>query len=234
MGHINIDGREIEYSVRHSARAKNLVLKINMVSGLEVVLPKGFKMSGLDSFMKSKADWIIAKLDYYEAVKEKRRNACESSKALFLGREYDITKIIRHGSSSRVRLIDDRLLAILPDDSRETLTRAMETWYRSQAADILKERAGLISSRLNLKYNRIFVKNQKTRWGSCSRLRNLNFNWRLIMAPIQVIDYIVVHEIAHLAEMNHSDRFWRLVGHACPDYKARRKWLRENGPLLSL
>lgn len=87
---------------------------------------------------------------------------------------------------------------------------------------------------MNLEYNRIFIRSQKTRWGSCSRLKNLSFNWRLVMAPIEVIDYLIVHEMAHIEEMNHSASFWRLVEKACPDYKAHRRWLKEHGPALTL
>ena len=83
-------------------------------------------------------------------------------------------------------------------------------------------------------FNRVFIKGQKTRWGSCSKQRNLSFNWRLVMAPLPVIDYVVAHELAHLVEMNHSRKFWALVEQIYPGYSLHRAWLKENGRLLTL
>jgi len=86
--------------------------------------------------------------------------------------------------------------------------------------------------RLGLEYGRVFVKDQRTLWGSCSGRKNLNFNWRLAAAPQDILDYVVIHELCHLREMNHSRKFWDLVRAACPDYPARRKWLRDNCALV--
>lgn len=93
---------------------------------------------------------------------------------------------------------------------------------------------GFDQEKLNLEYNKVFIKDQKTRWGSCSSQGNLNFNYRLVMAPLPVIDYLVTHELAHLAEMNHSKRFWSLVERVCPEYKKHRQWLKEHGSELTL
>ncbi len=82
---------------------------------------------------------------------------------------------------------------------------------------------------MNLKYQRIVIKDQKTRWGSCSSLHNINYNWKLILMPTEILDYVVVHELAHLKEMNHSPRFWSEVEKILPSYKESRAWLRENG-----
>jgi predicted metal-dependent hydrolase len=78
----------------------------------------------------------------------------------------------------------------------------------------------------------VTIKEQKSRWGSCSRAGNLNFNWRLLLAPLPVLDYVLIHELAHLKELNHAPKFWRLVAAACPNYEAHRRWLREHGRTL--
>lgn len=85
------------------------------------------------------------------------------------------------------------------------------------------------SSKYSIEYNKIRVKDTKSRWGSCSVRKNLNFNWRLIMAPEDILEYIVIHETAHLTELNHSQKFWKIVNERCPDYKARQGWLNKNG-----
>ena len=96
------------------------------------------------------------------------------------------------------------------------------------AKEIIRARVKHWAAELKLEYNRVTIKDQRTVWGSCSRKKNLNFNWRLAAVPPEALDYIVIHELCHLREMNHSKRFWDLVRLTCPDYPARRKWLRKN------
>ena len=104
--------------------------------------------------------------------------------------------------------------------------------YISIARDIFTQKVAYYAEIMNVTYGRISIKEQKTRWGSCSSKGNLNFNWRLIFAPGDVLDYVVVHELAHRREMNHSKAFYAIVESVLPDYKTRQKWLRENGNRL--
>ena len=99
-------------------------------------------------------------------------------------------------------------------------------------AAFFHERASHWAPQLGVTFGRVSVKDQKSLWGSCSRAGNLNFSWRLRLAPAEVLDYVVVHELAHRLEMNHSRRFWAVVEKICPDYKVHRKWLRKNGEAL--
>jgi len=103
---------------------------------------------------------------------------------------------------------------------------------RKTTKDIIHARVEYWGAALGLDYGRVFVKDQRTLWGSCSGKRNLNFNWRLAAAPPEVLDYVVIHELCHLREMNHSKRFWNLVRGFCPDYKAQKKWLKDNSGAL--
>ncbi len=99
---------------------------------------------------------------------------------------------------------------------------------REQARGIITARVKYWAAALGLEYRRVFIKNQSTLWGSCSLKKNLNFNWRLASMPPEALDYVVIHELCHLREMNHSKDFWALVQASCPDYAARRRWLRDN------
>ena len=99
---------------------------------------------------------------------------------------------------------------------------------RNKAGEIIKARIKSVGASMGLEYGRVFIKDQKTLWASCSGKRNLNFNWRLAAAPPEILDYVVIHELCHLREMNHSKRFWSLVGQSCPDYKAHKKWLKHH------
>ncbi len=102
----------------------------------------------------------------------------------------------------------------------------------SEAKKVIPERAAFYAKQMGVSYNRITIRHQKTRWGSCSELGNLNFNCLLMLAPTEVLDYVIVHELCHLKEMNHSGSFWREVGRAMPGYRNPQKWLKENGPAL--
>ena len=117
------------------------------------------------------------------------------------------------------------------EERRKKLPRWSQEDYRSYqiaAGQALQERTAFFAEIMGVDYGRITVRDQRTRWGSCSAKGNLNFNWRLILAPGEVLDYVVVHELAHRREMNHSKRFWSLVEMVLPDYERRRRWLKEN------
>ena len=104
--------------------------------------------------------------------------------------------------------------------------------FKKQLRPVLEQRLAYFSEQMGVSYGRVCIRDQKTRWGSCSARGNLNFNWRLCLAPPEILDYVVVHELAHRKEMNHSRRFWDLVEKTLPDCRERRRWLRENGRRL--
>lgn len=124
---------------------------------------------------------------------------------------------------------------------REERQEQMSPWSeqdyqraRELARHVLTQKAERYASLMQVTYERISIRDQKTRWGSCSGKGNLNFNWRLILAPEEVLDYVVVHELAHRKEMNHSPAFWEIVERVLPDYKKRRQWLKQHGGELML
>lgn len=112
--------------------------------------------------------------------------------------------------------------------------RRLEAPYRQAAKEYIPKRVAFFANELGVTYGTVTIRDQKTRWGSCSSKGNLSFNWRLILAPPKVLDYVVVHELCHRKEMNHSSRFWTLVESIMPDYRDHRKWLKENGGKLTL
>ncbi len=116
---------------------------------------------------------------------------------------------------------------------RPKLEHSIE-YYKAKAKKIIRERLRHFNAHYQFEYNRVNFRNQKTRWGSCSSQKNLSFNWRLILAPPEILDYVVVHELCHLKEMNHSKAFWKLVETQVPDHKKKRKWLKENHCLLTI
>ncbi len=131
------------------------------------------------------------------------------------------------------------LPGVFPRPARRPPAGPRRAWLRrpspeelAPARELINARAAHWAAALGLRYNRVSVRAQRTLWGSCSRRGNLNFNWRLAGAPPEALDYVVIHELCHLREMNHSRRFWAHVAAACPDYRQRRRWLRLNGASL--
>lgn len=113
--------------------------------------------------------------------------------------------------------------------ARIHLDAAQEKELRERAKSVLAQRTAYFARQVGVTYGRITVRDQKTRWGSCSQTGNLNFNFRLILAPLEVLDYVVVHELCHRRQMNHSAQFWQEVAQVLPDYRKRKAWLTENG-----
>jgi predicted metal-dependent hydrolase len=121
---------------------------------------------------------------------------------------------------------------ILPPGGLAAAETVAEAWLRGQASSDLEERLAARSGEMGLRHGRVHVRDQASRWGSCSSSTNLAFSWRLVLAPPEVLDYLVVHELAHLVEMNHSAAFWAVVARYCPDWHRSRRWLRSNAGQL--
>lgn len=154
-------------------------------------------------------------------------------KILYRGREYRLV-LRREPARKRIQveLEEDKLLISTPNAEPARIYKAIEKWYIGQAHMIFPVRVMHYLQFTGGEVKAIRIKDQKTRWGSCSSLHNLNFNWRLIMAPGEVLDYVVVHELCHLTYMNHSRDFWNMVEKVMPDYRVYRKWLKDNGNRL--
>lgn len=151
----------------------------------------------------------------------------------YLGEAHTLRIMREERSRARVKLVMDLLLMWAPYEADYEYRREqLEKWYRREAAAVFEEKAEEFAKRLHVSFQDIRIKDQKSRWGSCSSKRNMNFNWRLLMAPEPVCDYVIIHELCHLIHMNHSADFWNLVESICPDYRQYKKWLREKGKLL--
>lgn len=152
-----------------------------------------------------------------------------TKKYLYLGKEYELG--IRLGQKNIIEL-EDRIYLGIPN-SKNADTYIL-TWYKEQARKLIRERTYFYSKISGLQFNSVTIGSvaATTRWGSCSSQKNLNFNWKLIMAPLPVIDYVVAHELAHLKELNHSRDFWETVRKMHPVYREYRTWLKRHGHLL--
>lgn len=235
-GLVNLAGRAVAYSLIRSQKAKNLRLMVGVKNGLEVVVPAKFDLDLVEPILIKKQNWILSKLDYFVRMKESLHLCQQQSgrRVLYRGREYEVETRMVKGAAGTVQVEEGRLLVLVPAEAEGATAAVLEGWYRTMARLLINQRIRVVNQVLNLDFKRVFIRDQKTRWGSCSQRKNLNFNWRLVMAPLQVIDYIVAHELLHLIQPDHSKKFWSLVERICPDYKDCRKWLKTNGHRLKI
>jgi predicted metal-dependent hydrolase len=211
-----------DYTLIRSAR-KTLALYIRD-DGLEVRAPLRMPKRDIDSFVASKQKWITDALARKREQSE-RREAFDlryGDTVSYRGKQYPISA--KDGNRAG---FDDGRFYMPPGMSPEGVKYTCVRIYRMLAKRDLTERALDFAERMNVSPTAVKINGATTRWGSCSAKRSLNFSWRLIMADDGVIDYVVVHELAHIREMNHSARFWAIVESVFPDYRARRARLRE-------
>lgn len=227
MRTVTLQGRPISYRLRPSRRARRLSLRISLDSGLVVVHPQGVSPRELPRFLQDKSRWIARTLDRFDAILRRAEGDVPLDKCLFMGVPYDV-RIVESTGESNVEIRDGSIVLSLARRDRRRARRILEAWYRRRAEEVI---VGLAREKFA---GRILIRDQKSKWGACSSRGTLSFNWRLILAPLDVIRYVVVHERCHLSEFNHTPRFWELVAEECPDYKRLRAWLRTRGPLLSL
>ncbi len=226
----SINGQTITYTVKRSLRAKHVRLEVRRQTGLTVVVPYSYKIGQLPRLLQSKERWIssnLARCSHFQSLSA-GKELSSGDTVPYLGRDLELVKRENHSGVGSVTL-EGNTLAVSPGLFKNgILELALERWYRTEAAKLINERADKLSSQMGISYKRIVIRGQKTRWGSCSHKKNLSFNWKLIMAPELVIDYVIIHELTHLKEMNHSKRFWELVAQYCPRWREYKKWLKQH------
>lgn len=224
---IKHQGKVITYKVERVKGIDYIQVRVNR-NGVFVTAPKSAPQAEIKKFLLSKADRIIKILERTAPV-VKRFTDGESF--LYLGKERVLRVSEKRGARNlRVEVTPRRIVVSGPRAmSPAQVKSALVAWYREEARVILSNKTYLYAEKMRLKPGRIAIRDQKTRWGSCSTKGNLNFSWRLVMMPESMIDYVVVHELSHIRHRNHGKDFWALVGSVLPDYKERIAWFKQNG-----
>lgn len=201
---------------------RTLSLMVNARGELIVRAPYNFPEHKIFEFIKEKQDWIIKKQNAVRANSYINQNVVNYTVFLFLGQELTpvITKEVKD------IFIDDGRLLIPAKISEDKILNRVERWYRKVALEIIVERVNFMATRLHLHPNGVTTNNNKTRWGVCDSNGNIAINWRAIFLPPNLLDYVVVHELCHLLEFNHTKAFWAIVGNIIPDYQSVRKHLK--------
>jgi predicted metal-dependent hydrolase len=218
---------QIDKLVRSKRRTLSLIVETD--GTLTVRAPARMQETDIRKFIETKAEWIKQKQAEARKAAPVARQYLDGETFLYLGREIPLQLV----PDARPALVMDRVFKL----SRSAQGRAasvFETWYKKQARAVLTERVEFYARKYGFDVEKVRISSARTRWGSCSAKKTLSFTWRLVMAPPDVIDYVVVHELCHLRELNHSRAFWAQVEAILPGYKAQRKWLKANGRFLVL
>ena len=216
---------EIAYSVRRSDRARRVRVTVDATRGVEVVLPRRAAERQAAAAIRELRPWIDRRVQ--ELAQAQAVVADRGTSVPYLGQ---LLQVRRERGRARVHRRSDELLA--PDGA--ACLPAMERWYRRAAHQEIAPRLDRACALAGSSYARLTIRGQRTRWASCSRGGAMSFNWRLLLAPEPVLDYVVWHEVCHLEVMDHSPRFWALLARHCPDYRDQARWLRRYGATLVL
>jgi predicted metal-dependent hydrolase len=217
-------GSAIPYRIRRSTRARRVRVVVHPDATVEVVIPARARERDAADAVHQLRPWIVRRLD--EARTLVQRSAPPVGTVPYLGGLLELrpeagrTRVHRRGGT----------LQVPAGDARE----ALERWYRRQARVEVVPRLDAACAALGRPYTQLTIRNQRTRWGSCSSSGAMSFNWRLLLARPEVLDYVVWHEACHLVHLDHSPRFWALVAERCPGYREPQAWLRRNGAGLVL
>jgi predicted metal-dependent hydrolase len=217
-------GTPFEFRVRRSPRARRVRVSVDGSGEVEVVLPKRAPERAAAQAVRELTPWI----------ERRRRTLARAAAELarpegtvpFLGQDL---ALVPQPGRERVHRRGDELLV-----PKRDAAAALERWYRRQARAEIAPRLDAATARAGTSYTGLTIRGQKTRWASCSTTGHMSFNWRLLLAPEAVLDYVVEHEVCHLERMDHSPRFWALLESRAPDWREHARWLRRYGPTLVL
>ena len=214
------------------SKRKTFSIEVERDGSLVVRAPMKASMKSITGMVRTKSRWIARKqhqaLEKYGSIAPKR--FVKGERFLYLGNPYPLMI----GNATNPPLTFDNMNFLLSDEYVAKARESFIDWYRQQARSVISERVQRYSSPSDIRYGKLKITNAQKRWGSCSARGNLCFSWRLAMAPREVIDYVIVHELAHIEHKDHSRQFWDRVERVLPDYRSRRKWLKDNDHLLTL
>jgi predicted metal-dependent hydrolase len=226
----------IPYRVYRSAQRRTVSIFVDPVEGVYARAPQSLPEARVAELVRSKAKWIVGKTRKLAELTEHlpRREYVAGETYAYLGRRYRL-RLIRTGNKRQARAaLRGGWLCVTvgdgePDARRREVRRQLTAWYQRRAKTVLALRLRWWAKKMAIQPPRLFIGDQRKRWGSCNRHHEVRLNWRIMLAPMRLVDYVVVHELCHTLHPNHSARFWRHLGTVMPDYEARRAQLRREG-----
>ncbi len=224
---------ELKYTIKRSVKRRKLTITVERDRSVIVHAPEGISDEKIEQIVASKRQWIYEKINhpqkYQDLPHAPGKELISGESILYLGRQYRI-EIVKTGLSE----IKFAQRFFIPNVQMSRRAEILQKWYIEKAKEKIIPRVKYHARQLGVDVSMIKIVDNRYRWGSCTLNDNVNFNWRLIKAPMFVIDYIIVHELAHLIEANHTPRFWNIVKAQAPTMEKAKTWLKENGQLLEM
>jgi len=230
---ISLAGRQVEFRLVRSRSATKLRVRVGP-GGVEVFQPRDRDDESISDFLRNNTPWIVNEIERVERLRGIRRSKHHSIGHILYRGEPTPVRIeeIHRGGANRVVFDSGRLIVLRSTKSKTPPATTLESWLRKQARSEILRHLQVMTVKLKREPANVLIMGQRTKWGNCSPLRNLSFNWRLIMAPEFVLHYLVTHEAVHLAVPDHSHKFWLTVRSLSRDTERARQWLCANGHRL--
>ena len=223
---VELGGTPVTYTLKRTSRRSSIGLRIDD-RGLTVNVPLRASEKWLHSVLQDKAQWVVEKLDHWQAKKTVPPQWLDGEPILFRGETFTL-RIVPGLFDAPPQLHGTHLAVhVSQADNPAAIEKIIEQWYRRVAMQLFEECVAHFAPLMNVTPRTVKLSSARTQWGSCTVRGTVRLNWQLIKMPLRLIDYVVVHELAHLVEMNHSAAFWRVVGKVCPDYVRLRGELRK-------
>lgn len=207
----------VRYEIQESKLAKYVRIKIDSHDKIKIVVPKNTKNIDCEKIISEKKDWISKKIN--ELKKQQYQYK-------YLGRQLMVEEQYSLFDNHNILVNGNKFIISVPENSHCNKKEIYNKWLKQKAEDYIPARVKYLSNKVEVKPNKIKIKEQKTRWGSCSSNGNIALNYKLMRFNKKVIDYVIIHELCHIREMNHSKRFWDLVSSFMPDYQIYKKQLK--------
>ncbi len=223
---VELAGTSVTYTLKRTSRRRSIGLRIDD-RGLTVNVPLRASEKWLHSVLQDKARWVVEKMENWQAKKPAPQQWVDGEPILFRGEIFTL-RIVPSLFDAPPQLHGTHLAVhVSQADNPDAIEKIIERWYRRVALQLFEECIAHFAPLMNVSPRELKLSAARTQWGSCTVRGTVRLNWKLIKMPLYMIDYVVVHELAHLVEMNHSAAFWRVVGKVCPDYVRLRGKLRK-------
>jgi len=221
----------MDYLLIRKPRRRTLSITISADNRIIVKARSNTCQTVINDFILKKTNWIQKTLNFNKYVKKPyiAKVVSEGEEFLYLGEKYFLD--IKIAKAKNILIAGDKLLVEVTEvfiNNKNYLKKMITSWYKEQASNLFLKRLRLYEELVGFRAMKLLVRNFKRTWGNCSRQGIISLNWRLIMAPLEIIDYVIIHELLHIKHHNHSKVFWRHIEELMPDYKQKRRWLTIN------
>lgn len=229
-----------KYQIIKRPRRRTVSISVKPDCSVRLLVPANLPEKKIIELIKQKSSWVEGKIAYFQELQKRHKQKKYVSGECFkyLGRSYRL-KIVHNDENKDVKLLNGTFNIPVPSGLQQgeqtlLIIRRLSTWYQNHALTRLEEKVRRYSAEVGIYPTSVGVKGYKSRWGTCHLDGRIYFNWRIIIAPHSVVDYLVVHELCHLVHHNHSKRYWKQVETILPDYSEREEWLKLNGRELTI